>query len=80
MSECIVRIERLENGFEVEIIDEKIQKENMKSKTAAWQDPWKGYAFTGADEVVKFLTKHLDSLPAEDESYATSFKKAAEKD
>jgi hypothetical protein len=79
MSECIVRIERLQNGYEVEVIDEKIQDENMKPR-AAWKDPWKGYAFTDVKEVVAFLTKHLDSLPVEKDDYATSFNKATAED
>lgn len=77
---CIARIEKLENGFTVEVIDVKQQAENQKPK-AAWKDPWKEYAFSTKKEVTDFLTKTLDTLVPKDESYGTAFNEAvAEKD
>lgn len=63
MSDTVLRVEKLENGFEVEIFDEKIESKNMKSKNTSYESPWKAYAFTTAAEVVKFVEKHLDGLP-----------------
>lgn len=62
MGETVLRVEKLENGFEVEIYDEKISKANEKPK-ANYTSPWKAYAFTTSAEVVKFVEKHLDGLP-----------------
>lgn len=62
MSETVLRVEKLENGFEVEILDAKIQAANQKPKSN-YESPWKAYAFTTAAEVVKFVGKHLDGLP-----------------
>ncbi len=57
-----IRIEKLENGFEVEVYDEKISKANEKPK-AAYQSPWKKYAFSTGKEVIAFVTRHLDAMP-----------------
>lgn len=62
MSDTVLRVEKLENGFEVEIFDEKIDKSNNKPKST-YESPWKAYAFTTSAEVVKFVAKHLDGLP-----------------
>jgi len=77
--DCVLRIEKLENGYEVEIVDPKIQEENAKPKSS-WQDPWKGYAFSTKEEVVAFVTEHLDKLkpkPSDDDEYASAFNQAA---
>lgn len=67
MSEYVLKIEKLENGYEVEVKDPKVVAENEKpnkGKTlAAWQDPWKAYAFTTDKEVIEFIKRHLASLP-----------------
>lgn len=78
MGESVCRIEKLENGYEVEICDPKIQAANEKPKSG-YQSPWKGYAFTTAEEVKNFVGEHLDSLkppPDADAEYASSFKQA----
>lgn len=62
MSEYVLKIEKLENGFTVEIRDEKIAAANQKPKSN-WQDPWKEYAFSTSKEVIAFVTSHLGSLP-----------------
>lgn len=80
--DTVLRIEKLENGYEVEICDPKIQAANDKPKSN-WQDPWKGYAFTTAEEVKNFVGEHLDSLkppPDADAEYASAFKKATTED
>lgn len=81
MGEDVLRIEKLENGYEVEVRDPKIDAANQKPK-ADWKSPWKAYAFSTSGEVVAFVSKHLDSLPksSQDEfndAAATAF---AEKD
>jgi hypothetical protein len=80
--DTVARIEKLENGYEVEICDPKVQEANRKPKTE-WKDPWKGYAFTTKEEVITFLTEHLDSLkppPDADEEYDSAFAQEASKD
>lgn len=74
-SDTVLRIEKLENGYEVEICDPKVMESNRKPKSN-YEDPWKGYAFTTADEVKAFVGQHLDSLkppPDADEEYSSAF-------
>lgn len=76
MSTCTIRIERLANGYEVEITDPAIAKANSSAKVGAWRDPNIGYAFKTSKEVMAFLSKNLEkALPQDD--YTTSFDKAA---
>jgi hypothetical protein len=75
---CVLRVDKLENGYEVEICDEAIRLANEKPKTS-WQDPWKGYAFTTAEEALAFITTHLEKLkppPDAATEYSTAFKNA----
>jgi len=75
VSTCIVRIERMANGYEVEITDPEIVKANESSKDK-WRDPNVSYAFKTPREVVTFLSRNLEkALPLDD--YTTSFDKAA---
>jgi len=78
MDGCVARIEKLENGYEVEVADPELQKKNQSSKN--WKDPWKGYAFSTKEEVIKFLEKVLDKLEPEVDDYSTSFSKAIAED
>lgn len=76
--DSVLRIEKAENGFEVEIYDEKMAEKNRKGK-GAYEDPWKCYIFKTAEEVAKFVNEHLDSLPTPpdaDEEYDDAFKQA----
>lgn len=74
MSECKVRIERMANGYEVEITDPAIVKANASTK-GGWRDPCVSYAFKTVPEVMAFLEKNLDkALPQDD--YSSSFDKA----
>jgi len=77
--EDVLRVEKLENGYEVEICDPKIMAANQKPKSS-YESPWKGYAFTTAAEVVAFISEHLDSLkppPDADTEYTEGFKQAS---
>lgn len=76
----IIRIEALENGFEVECLDPKVAEENAKPKSM-YQNPYKGYAFSTADEVVAFVKEKLGKMkPAEkDGGYGKAFKEASAK-
>jgi hypothetical protein len=80
MSDCIARIEKMANGYEVEIRDPKIAAENVKPRSS-WQDPMRSYAFKNAEEVGTFLTSILDKLaPIEEDEFAAAFKAATSAD
>lgn len=73
----VLSIEKLENGYEVSVCDPKVAAANKKGK-GGWQDPMKDYAFKTVEEVVAFITEHLDTLeppPDADEEYASEFKR-----
>lgn len=80
MSEDCVRIERLANGYEVEIYDPKIAEMNRKRDNSKpgmpykpWVDPKKSYAFPNVKAVLTFLEKNLETaIPMKDE-YGTAF-------
>jgi len=73
----ICKIERLANGYEVEVTDPKIAEANRKSKMGGgWKDPKVSYAFKTIKEVLAFLEKNLDKALPLDE-YESSFKVAA---
>lgn len=67
MGEYVLKIEKLENGYEVEVKDAKIEEANnkpsKKGAPVAWESPWKAYAFSTDKEVIAFVTRHLASLP-----------------
>lgn len=70
MDDYIVRIEKLTNGFEVEIRDPKLAAKN--DKPGVYRDPWCSYAFKTTAEVCKFLDENLDkAVPADD--FGSSF-------
>lgn len=77
MSDTIVRIDKLENGFTAEIRDPKIAEKNAKP-SAGYQDPYKSYSFNSKEDLCEFLLEVLDKLaPAsEGTEYASAFKKA----
>ena len=82
MGDSCVRIERLTNGFEVEIRDPEIEKANNKrdgrtGSIGTWRDPWKSYAFKTAKEVTEFLTKALPKTVPDNDEFSTAFDKAA---
>jgi len=72
MSQDCVRIERLTNGYEVEIYDPKIAAMNEKAK-GMYKDPMKSYVFMDVKSVLAFLEKNLETaIPMKDE-YGTAF-------
>lgn len=78
--DCVLKIEKLENGYEVSVIDEKVQTENEKPKSS-WQNPWKSYAFEDAAGVVKFVESVLGSIkkpPSASDVYSKAFSDATE--
>lgn len=86
MSEYVCKIERLTNGFEVEITDPKIVEYNNKRDNSLSKGPYKpykdpkvSYAFKSVKEVVDFLSKNLDKAVPIDE-FESSFDVAAGED
>jgi hypothetical protein len=70
------------NGYEVEMKDPKIVKENqkpMKDGPTSYRDPYVSYVFQTSDEVLAFLKKNLDKALPDDE-YETSFDAAMAED
>lgn len=83
MSDTVLSIDKLENGYTVRVCDEEIMKKNHDPKNKVWQDPWKEYAFSTAAEVTSFVTSKLESLkppPDAATQYAGAFDKAAKED
>lgn len=77
---CIVRIEKLDNGYEVEIRDQKAVKKNQsKDGLSRYVNPWRSFAFKNEAEVVTFLTKNL-SKATPDNEFSHSFDVAAAED
>lgn len=78
MSDTVIRIERLANGYEVEMTDPKIVAENRtpSDKLGGWKDPKICYAFKTEAEVLAFLKSNLAKALPMDE-YESSFSKAA---
>ena len=77
MQKSILRIEKMENGFSVEICDPQIMASNDMPKSV-WQEPWKAYAFKTSKEVKTFVGDHLDALkppPDPEAEYHTEFKR-----
>jgi hypothetical protein len=63
-----IEIERVANGYEVEIYDHKIMKQNEKSGSGEYgpkyKDPRVTYVFKTEAEVMDFLTKNMSkALP-----------------
>lgn len=81
-SECTIRIERLQNGYNVRITDPEIAKKNEardKGKDGCcepWSDPQVSYAFSTSEEVLGFLKTNIDKALPVDE-YSSTFDKAA---
>lgn len=80
MGEYVLKIEKLENGYEVEVKDSAQEKKNntpskKNGPAIEWKDPWKAYAFSTDKEVIAFVKRHLSSLP---KSSQDDFNDAAE--
>lgn len=73
MGDCRVVIERVANGYEVEVSDPAIKPK----KGELYTESRKEYVFKTVSEVLSFLTKNLDTaLPAEE--YESAFDDAVE--
>ena len=78
---CIVEIEKLDNGYEVSIRHAgqaaanktSMYKSSMMDKP--YEDPWHSYAFKTPAEVCAFLAKNLDKATPE-LSYDDAFEEA----
>ena len=83
MSDFSIRIERLQNGYEVTMKDPDIVKANNassgKSGPCAYKDPNLEYAFTTSKEVMDFVKANIDKALPVDE-YSDAFNVAAEED
>jgi hypothetical protein len=75
MSETVCRIEKLTNGYTVEIPDAAAQANNKNPKKP-YISPWKEYAFASAEEATAFVTKHLKGLEPPEEDMGTEFNRA----
>lgn len=76
--EKCVKIERLENGYEISLPDPAVIKRNNSrdmNKPMPYEDPMKEYAFKTIEEVMVFLKANLDKALSVDE-YATAFETA----
>jgi hypothetical protein len=76
--DCVLKIEKMENGFQVNVIDEDIVANNQKPKSS-YKSPWKSYGFNDVAAVVEFITKKLSTLkkpPKADAEYAGAFAEA----
>ena len=71
MGECICRIEKAANGFEVEMYDPAIAKANAKSK-GSYRSPMVPHVFNKLEDMMKFIQTNLPDAGPEDE-YGTSF-------
>lgn len=86
MSDCVLRIEKLENGWEVEMLDTTVQEKNRApskpGKFLPYEDPWKSYAFEDFDKMIKFIKEKLPLLHPEsdDDVYASAFADATKGD
>lgn len=81
MSSCNIRIERLVNGYTIEMTDPELVKKNNKRDTkgasscAPWVDPNVTLMFETAEEIIKFLTDNIEKVLPSDE-FETSFTRA----
>lgn len=78
MGECVAKIKRMKNGFEVEMKDPEIIKANMKPAKGGigpYKDPNVSYVFKTVDEVLAFLKANLEKAVPDD--YESSFDEAA---
>lgn len=81
MASSSIRIERLENGYTVEMDDPAIIKANNKRDNSSstgpyipWKDPSRKFTFADAKGVIAFITKNVDKIMPETKSdFGTSF-------
>lgn len=76
MTQDVVRICRLENGWEVECYEPR--PEPKKGTPYHYQEPWKSYGFADVNKALAFLKDKLPALTRKspEEEYASGFKDA----
>lgn len=78
-----IRIERVQNGYEVSATDPKVRAENDKSNTK-WINPEREYVFKTIQEVNAFVEKiekiALPLVPNPPDSFAVAFNAAVADD
>ena len=77
MGDCRVVIERVANGYEVEVSEPA--SSSKKDANVLYQDRRKEYVFKTIGEVLSFLTKNLDKALPQDE-YDSAFDEAVEEE
>lgn len=80
MSETVLRISKLENGWEVECY--KKPKPRKANEPYVYDSDWKSYGFDSDAKVLAFIKEKLPELSrrmSTDEEYASGFKEAAAK-
>ena len=82
MAECCIKIEKLTNGYTIEMKDPAIVKANNKRDNSKsnvyvpYRDPWKTFVCKDEAAVLKFLKANLSKASAEDDGYESSFNTA----
>lgn len=69
-----IRIERVQNGYVMEITDPEIVKANKDKESygKGWRDPDVKYSFDESSELLEFLSKNIDKALPMDE-FSASF-------
>jgi len=75
VSETILRVEKLTNGYTVEVCDPTQMAKNKNPKTP-YKSPWKEYAFKTDKEVNAFISKVLPTLNPEADDMGAAFNEA----
>jgi hypothetical protein len=80
LSDCSIRISRLQNGYTVSITDPKIVKANderpKNGECAPWRDPNVTYTFSDVNKAVEFIKENVEKAFPADE-FSSTFDKAA---
>lgn len=79
----ILRVCRLENGFEVEVYEpppppKKSKKDSTLCGCGPYEEPWKAYAFETAETAIAFMAAKMPSMTRKsgEEEYQETFKEA----
>lgn len=80
LSDCTIRINRLQNGWTVSITDPKIVEENDKRDSkggcSTWRDPSVTYTFDDINKGIDFIKENIEKAFPKDE-FSSTFDKAA---
>lgn len=74
--DAVMRIEKLENGFEVEVYEPAPAPKGKGTPPMGMPEPWKGYAFTSADDAIAFITEKLPTLKTRRDEFSDGFAEA----